>query len=92
MAATKEKVGIRLDTRAVVRPVEPATALGPPTCPGCNLLVKFRARHRDHKVVANVYRGRRGQRRWDRVEHWHEVCYRNAGHPHGEPQGQEERA
>lgn len=34
-----------------------------------------------HQVICNIYVGRGKRRRWDRVEHWHESCFDEAGQP-----------
>ncbi len=48
-------------------------------CARCGERVKFQARVKSLQVICNVYvRGR-----WDRVEHYHEQCYHEAGDPHG---------
>jgi hypothetical protein len=63
-------------TRAVLRRIEPGEHV---ICPHCGERVKFRAKRRSNKVICNVYvRGK-----WDRVEHYHDTCYKAAGEPHG---------
>lgn len=69
-------VATRLGTRAVLRLVAPGEMAH---CASCGVIVKFAARRRNERVVANAYR--RG--RWDRVEIWHPDCYEQAGEPHG---------
>jgi len=41
--------------------------------------VKFVARLKARQVIANVYE----DGRWARVEHFHEECYLEMGHPYG---------
>lgn len=65
-----------LGTRAVVRTIEPGNSMA---CTGCSQPVKFRAGKRGKRVIANVY----DHGVWDRVEHWHLICYTDAGQPHG---------
>lgn len=79
-------------TRAVERVCFAGTSR---ECAHCGETVGFQARRRHHQVIANIYvkldaRGRRrtlkaGQYggQWDRVEHWHPECYREAGEPYG---------
>ena len=63
-------------SRAVVRTIDPGnTAL----CAHCGAPVKFMARAQLKQVIANVY----VTGVWDRVEHFHEPCYDDAGAPHG---------
>ena len=64
-------------TRAVIRPVEPGNDV---TCAHCGGSVKFAARTHPQQVIANVY----VDGSWDRVEHYHDSCYEEAGEPHGE--------
>lgn len=71
MVATAE-----LGTRAVLRRIEAGELA---LCAGCEAQVKFRAKVRTQRVVANVYDGAR----WDRVEIWHPFCYEQAGEPYG---------
>lgn len=66
-----------LATRAVLRPIEAGER---EVCTTCGCPIKYRARHRARKVIANVYDGTR----WDRVEQFHAACYEEAGEPHGE--------
>ncbi|HUZ44660.1 MAG TPA: hypothetical protein VMU63_09680 [Acidimicrobiales bacterium] len=63
-------------SRAVVRNVDPGNSA---TCRHCGAPVKFVARAGLRQVIANVYR----DGVWDRVEHYHEPCYADAGLPHG---------
>lgn len=70
---------VKLGTRAVVRIIEPGLAN---FCPDCDTEVKFRAQVASglrRKVVANVYY----QGKWNRVEHWHLICYIRMGEIHG---------
>lgn len=64
-------------SRAVNRPVEPGSIA---LCAHCGLQVKFRAKVRQHQVIANVYE----KGAWVRVEHYHAECYDEAAHPYGE--------
>jgi hypothetical protein len=45
----------------------------------CRAQVKFVARVKSYQIIANVY----VDARWDRVEHYHEDCYIEAGEPYG---------
>ncbi|MGC8627400.1 MAG: hypothetical protein ACP5VR_07575 [Acidimicrobiales bacterium] len=63
-------------SRAVLRGVEPG---GDAVCQHCREPIKFTARLQQHQVIANVY----VDARWDRVEHYHEHCYLQAGQPYG---------
>jgi len=66
-----------LGTRAVELQIEPGNEA---FCELCRLPVKFVAKaDRRRQVVCNVY----VNDRWDRVEHYHERCYHDAGQPHG---------
>ncbi|MCB1258055.1 MAG: hypothetical protein KDB26_13160 [Microthrixaceae bacterium] len=68
--------GGKCSTRAVLRDVEPGSTID---CIRCGERVKFQAKMRHKQVICNVYEGSR----WDRVEHFHEPCYYEAGEPHG---------
>lgn len=74
MLATAE-----LGTRAVLRTVNPGEMT---PCTHCGRVVKFQARFKNQRVIANVY----ANGRWDRVEIFHDNCYRDAGEPHGPTQ------
>lgn len=63
-------------SRAVVRLVE---AGNDAVCQHCRTPIKFVARLKERQVIANVY----VNGRWDRVEHFHEACYEQAGDPYG---------
>ncbi|HET9058685.1 MAG TPA: hypothetical protein VFN61_02095 [Acidimicrobiales bacterium] len=63
-------------SRAVLRLVE---AGSDSSCQHCRLPVKFVAKLKGRQVIANVY----VEGRWDRVEHFHENCYWDAGEPYG---------
>jgi hypothetical protein len=65
-----------LGTRAVERIIV-AGNMG--LCTACGQAVKFRATHRLRQVICNVY----VKGRWNRVEHFHPACYKQAGNPHG---------
>jgi hypothetical protein len=67
---------VPLSSRAVLRLVEAGSDA---VCAGCGAQVKFAARSKARKVIANVY----AAGRWDRVEHFHEECYLQAGEPYG---------
>jgi hypothetical protein len=49
-------------------------------CEHCQTPIKFMARLQQRQVIANVY----VDAHWDRVEHFHEQCYLEAGEPYGE--------
>lgn len=66
----------KLGTRAVLRMIEPGSEVN---CAHCSERVKFQAKRKLRQVICNVYK----QKRWDRVEHFHEECYEIAGEPHG---------
>ena len=68
------------ESRAVERTIEPGNSA---MCTHCGAPVKFVARAQLRQVIANVYNG--GV--WDRVEHFHADCYREAGQPYGDPAG-----
>jgi hypothetical protein len=63
-------------SRAVLRFVEPGNDA---VCERCGEQVKFVARSKERQVIANVY----VDARWDRVEHYHDGCYEEAGEPYG---------
>jgi DNA-directed RNA polymerase subunit RPC12/RpoP len=65
------------ESRAVIRLIEAGSVA---ECPHCTERVKFRARHRDHQVICNVYE--KGV--WQRVEQYHLDCYDDAAAPYGE--------
>lgn len=64
-------------SRAVVRTIDPGNTA---VCAHCGAPVKFVARAQLKQVIANVY----VEGAWNRVEHFHEPCYTEAGAPHGE--------
>ena len=64
-------------SRAVMRTIEAGCSAN---CALCDEPVKFRAKIKGHQVICNVYVGGT----WDRVEHYHEACYQEAGAPYGE--------
>lgn len=66
----------RFSSRAVLRQVEAGCSA---VCAACGTQVKFTAKARRWQVIANVY----VDGVWDRVEHYHEECYEQAGHPYG---------
>ena len=63
-------------SRAVVRFVD---AGNDALCERCQEPVKFVAKLKVRQVIANVY----VDGRWNRVEHYHEACYEDAGQPYG---------
>ena len=68
-----------MNSRAVVRPVDPGNSA---SCAHCGALAgKFVARAQLRQVIANVY----SDGAWERVEHYHEDCYDEAGQPYGPP-------
>ena len=67
-----------MNSRAVVRPVDPGNSA---SCAHCGAPVKFVARAQLRQVIANVYT----DGAWERVEHYHEECYDEAGQPYGPP-------
>ncbi|MCU1461008.1 MAG: hypothetical protein JWO37_1083 [Acidimicrobiales bacterium] len=73
MAATKQST---FTSRAVSRVVEAGNSA---ICAECQTPVKFTAKIKARQVIANVY----VDGRWDRVEHYHEECYDQAGQPYG---------
>jgi hypothetical protein len=65
-------------SRAVTRLIEAGSMT---ECSYCEERVKFKARERHQQVICNVY----VDGAWDRVEHFHEPCYTEAGKPFGDP-------
>jgi len=63
-------------SRAVERPIEAGSTA---VCAHCGSPVKFVARQQGRQVICNVYE----KGRWQRVEHYHDECYREAGEPYG---------
>jgi hypothetical protein len=63
-----------------VRLVEPGNDA---VCGHCQTPIKFAARLKERQVIANVYTAGR----WDRVEHFHDGCYEQAGEPYGTARG-----
>jgi hypothetical protein len=63
-------------SRAVLRFVD---AGNDALCERCQEQVKFVAKSKARQVIANVY----VDERWNRVEHYHEACYFEAGEPYG---------
>ena len=63
-------------TRAVVRLVDPGNEA---ICCHCDRQIKFAARTHPRQVIANIYEN--GS--WQRVDHFHEECYGEAGEPYG---------
>ena len=66
----------RRASRAVTRLIEAGSTVD---CTQCGERVKFQARIKASQVICNVY----VDGRWDRVEHYHEACYGDAGEPYG---------
>ena len=64
-------------SRAVVRDVEAGSSVD---CSHCGERVKFQAKVRNKQVICNIYVGGK----WNRVEHFHQACYEEAGSPFGE--------
>jgi hypothetical protein len=64
-------------SRAVVRRIEPGNLA---VCAHCAQPVKFAAKLHKMQVIANVY----VDGRWNRVEHFHDDCYVEAGSPFGD--------
>jgi hypothetical protein len=48
-------------------------------CPHCCERIRYMAHSTIRRVIANVY----VDGRWDRVEHFHDHCYTDAGQPYG---------
>jgi hypothetical protein len=67
-----------MTSRAVERTIEAGNSA---ICAHCGEPVKFVARAHLRQVIANVY----VEGTWDRVEHFHAECYREAGEPYGQP-------
>lgn len=67
---------IDMKSRAVERIVEPGNSA---VCSHCGSPVKFAARAQQRQVIANVY----VHGKWNRVEHFHSLCYVEAGEPYG---------
>ena len=63
-------------SRAVERPIEAGNSA---VCAHCGAAVKFVARQQLRQVIANVY----DNGVWQRVEHFHADCYKEAGEPYG---------
>lgn len=77
MGSITTKSSEPMRSRAVLRDVQPGSVA---ECVRCGERVKFRAKVRPKQVICNVYVAGR----WDRVEHYHDKCYADAGEPHGE--------
>jgi hypothetical protein len=63
-------------SRAVVRDVEAGSSVD---CSHCGERVKFQAKVRNKQVICNIY----VSGKWNRVEHFHQACYEEAGNPFG---------
>lgn len=61
----------------MVRDVEAGSSVD---CSHCGERVKFQAKVRNKQVICNIYVGGK----WNRVEHFHQACYEEAGNPFGE--------
>ena len=70
-----------LGSRAVPRRIEAGSMV---VCAHCGEQVKFAAKQTQFQVIANVY----VDGRWDRVEHFHALCYEQADAPWG-PRGED---
>ena len=79
--ATKTKSSSKRSwkSRAVTRLIEAGSMVD---CAHCDDRVKFQARVRANQVICNIYT--KGV--WERVEHYHEDCYGEAGSPFGDPE------
>ena len=64
------------ESRAVERIIEPGNSA---ICPHCGLQVKFQARTQGRQVICNIYT----DGRWERVDHYHALCYVETGEPYG---------
>lgn len=70
--ATKKRTW---SSRAVIRSIEP---LCNEFCRHCGKLIGWQPKRPAHQVICNVYwRGK-----WRRTEHYHEMCYEQAGRPY----------
>jgi hypothetical protein len=76
-AAKKAGKAKKWKSRAVYRTIEAGSAV---TCHHCDEHVKFKAKERARQVICNVY----VKGVWDRVEHYHEACYKKARYPYGQ--------
>ena len=78
-----------LGSRAVRRQTKQLNGDYWPHCPHCDKPVKFLAEASlrspkyagltRYQIICNVF----VREVWDRVEHYHEACYKSAGEPHG---------
>jgi hypothetical protein len=68
--------GTTLATRAVERPIVPDVDA---CCAHCCERIRFTRPGTARRVIANIYT----DGRWDHVEHFHDLCYVEAGQPHG---------
>ncbi|MCU4183813.1 hypothetical protein K6U06_05530 [Acidiferrimicrobium sp. IK] len=64
-------------SRAADRSIDPGNDA---VCARCRERIKFSARSQARQVIANVYQ----DGRWQRVEHYHALCYADVGRPYGE--------
>ncbi len=75
--ATKSaKTTTKWTSRAAMRLIDAGNSA---YCAHCGEQVKFRAKLRARQAICNVY----VKNAWDRVEHYHEECYVEAGEPYG---------
>jgi hypothetical protein len=74
---TAKRSSPRFTSRAVTRPIEAGSAS---ECVHCGQRVKFQAKIRAYQVICNVYI----DGRWNRVEHYHDACYKDVGEPYGD--------
>lgn len=74
--AAPKPVAPKFKSRAVLRLIEAGSGA---FCERCEEQVKFRARERLQQAICNVY----VKGVWNRVEHYHEECYLDAGEPYG---------
>lgn len=64
-------------SRAVLRDVEAGSSVD---CAHCGERVKFQAKVRNKQAICNIY----VSGVWNRVDHYHQACYIEAGSPYGE--------
>lgn len=70
------KIEFKHESRAVLSAIEEGSS---GECPHCEEKIKYAAKQRANRVICNVY----VDGKWDRVEHYHEPCYQEAGQPYG---------
>jgi len=64
------------ESRATLRLIEAGSSAD---CPFCNEQVSYKARLREMQVICNVYE----DNVWQRVEQFHQQCYKDAKNPYG---------